>query len=267
MAWRPYRWRGYAVGVVAGFLVGGVVAPIATASVVIALAAAGTPIQTAFPVWEMVCSLVFAATMSVAGATAFARWQPQPLRRAAQTYLWLATRAEAHWTRTFAAQPVPRDEARTRAFLASVQPTAATAFQRFGLWLAVLELGRAREAIAQMPESTALDSFNRASAAWLVDFVSGITNPLAPLEAMTRQIDDPAGRLEASVTVAMNRARAALAEGQDWRPPLADARVLLDADADRIYDRLVRRPVLRALLVTTAVGVALFWVADLVLLG
>ena len=43
----------------------------------------------------------------------------------------------------------------------------------------LLEPARAREAVAEMPETTALDRFNRASAAWLVDFAEGITGPLS----------------------------------------------------------------------------------------
>jgi hypothetical protein len=264
-AWRPYRWRAYAVGVIAGVFAAGIVAPIVTASAELLLALAGVPIATTVPVWELIWSLVFVVTVPVVGARVFARWQPEPLRGAAQSYLWLALRAEANWATRFGTQPVPRDEQTTRSFLASVPSTPETAGERYGLWVGVLELDRAREAIAQMPAGTPHDGFNRASALWLVDFVGGVTHPIEPLDDMARQINDPTDRLEAFVTIAVNRARAALADGRDWRLPLAAARASLDAEIDLTYEQFVSRPTFRTLLASTAVGVVVFWAAVFVL--
>jgi hypothetical protein len=264
-AWRPYRWRACAVGIVAGLLAGGVIAPIVTTSFTIALAAAGAQLQTRFPLWEVVWSLVFVGAAPGVGAAVFARWQPTTLRDAAQVYVWLALRAEANWARSFGTRPVPRDEQGTRAFLATLQPTAETASERYGLWLAVLELDRAREAIAQMPEATPLDRFTRASASWLADFVGGTTQPLEPIEELARHLNDPDERVEATVTIAVNRARVALADGRDWRVPLAEARPSLDAGADEMYQQFVSQPVFRLLLVNTIVGVVVFWAAMFVL--
>ena len=41
-AWRPYRWRGYVLGLVVGILAGGILGPVVTVSVAFALGLAGS---------------------------------------------------------------------------------------------------------------------------------------------------------------------------------------------------------------------------------
>ena len=263
-AWRPYRWRAYGIGILAGLFAGGVAAPVATTSLLFALYFAGAALPADTPWFEGVWSLAFALTVPAVGATAFARWQPPRLRMAAQTYIWLATRAEENWARVFGTQPVPRDEASMRAVLASTAETPDTAGERFGLWIALLELDRARAAAAEMPETTANDRYNHSAAVWLADFVAGTTHPLESLQPLVDAIDDSNERVEAGVTMAVNRARVALSEGQDWRAPLEAARDRLGTSLEGSYDRLVWWPTFRRLLVSTSVGVSVFW---LTLLG
>jgi hypothetical protein len=61
------------------------------------------------------------------------------------------------------------------------------------------------------------------------------------------------------------RARAALAEGQDWQAPLAEVRVRLGRAAERVYRLRAWWPVFRFLLVPMLVAVTVFWVGFLVL--
>src|SRR6266545_1008837 len=43
-AWQPYRWRAYTVGIAAGMLAGGVIAPIATTSLLLGVYLTGIPL-------------------------------------------------------------------------------------------------------------------------------------------------------------------------------------------------------------------------------
>jgi hypothetical protein len=260
-AWRPYRWRAYGAGILAGLFVGGVLAPIATTSLLLALYLAGAADPDGVPWFEGVWSIAFALTVPVVGATVFARWQPRRFRMAAQTYVWLATRAEKNWARVFGAQPVPRDEAGTRAVLASIPESPETAGERFGLWIALVELDRARAAAAGIPEKTAHDRYTRAAAFWLADFIAGTTHPLESLQPLADAIDEPDQQLEAAVTIAVNRARVALSEGKDWQAPLAAARDRLGTSAGHSYDRLIWWPTFRTLIISTSIGVTVFWLA------
>jgi hypothetical protein len=264
-AWRPYRLRSYIVGVLAGLFVGGVVAPIATTSLLMLLYLAGLAPGDGVPWPEGVWIAAFAMTFATVGATAFARWQPQRLRMAAETYIWLATRAEENWARVFGALPVPRKDRDIRAVLASIPETPATAGERFGLWVGVLELDRARAAAAEMPQTSTIERYQRSSADWLVDFVAGATHLLDPLQVLVDAIDDPGEQTEAAVGLAVNQARVALSEGADWQLPLATIRPRLGTEPDSAYRRLVWQPVFRSLLVATAVGVSVFWLAVIVL--
>ena len=259
-AWQPYRWRAYAAGVVAGLVVGGIAAPIATTTLLMAMYLAGVTATGAL--WqEGLWSLSFGLAFPAAAATAFARWQPVDLRKAAETYLWVAMRAEANWRRATGLAAVPRDPAAMRAFLASAPETPATAAERFGIWIALLDVPHARAALAEIPTETARGRFARASAGWLADFTEGTTPPLEPLEALAAAIDDPDERQEAATEVALNRARAALAEGMDWRAPLAAARAALGAAPDTIYRHWVWRPVFRTALISAATGLVVYWIA------
>jgi hypothetical protein len=97
-----------------------------------------------------------------------------------------------------------------------------------------------------------------------VDFVAGTTHPLDSLQPLVDAIDEQDEQLEAAVGIAVNRARVALSEGQDWQLPLVAARDRLGPSPERSYDRLVWWPTFHRLLVSTSVGVTVFW---LVLFG
>lgn len=259
-AWRPYRIRAYAAAIVAGLVAGGVLAPILTTTLLLVAALNGTMLPQDVPWQEAVWTLTFALTLPFVGASAFAWWQPRRLRRASQTYLWLADRAEANWARAFGGRPVPRDERDMRAFLEAVPETPEGAAQRAGLMFALLDVEGARAAIAAMPNATPHDRFGRASAAWLADFVAGTTRPIEPLESLAHAIADPDERLEAVVALAVYRGRAALADGGDWETPLAAVRDDLGPSADALYRRIVWRPTFVRLLSAALVGLAVFWV-------
>ena len=261
-AWQPYRWRASVAGVIAGIFVGGVVTPVATTSLVMLLAISG--IARLDGAWlGYLWSVAFVLTVPAVGAFAYARWQPHRLRMAAQTYVWLASRAEENWARQVGPRPVPRDEPGKRAALASMPETPETARERFGLWISLLELDRARAAAAEIPAATPYDRYDRAAASWLVDFVEGTTHSLDSLERLVEAIDNPDEKIEARVALAVNRARVALSEERDWQAPLAAARDQLDVKAERLYTRLLFRAMFRALFITTAAGVAVFWLAVL----
>jgi hypothetical protein len=261
--WQPYRWRAYAVGIASGLLIGGVAGPILTTSLLFASAMAGVALPTTARWADVVWTVLFAVTAPVAGAAAYVRWQPARLRMAAQTYLWLAAQAEAHWHDLFGAQPVPRDEAGIRAALASMAETAETAGERFGLWMAMLDLDRARAALRDMPETSADDRFSRASAAWLVAFTEGSTPALDSLEQLADEIAEPDSRLEAGVSLAVLRARIALAEGGDWQAPLTAVRAAIGDSANVLFDRFLRQAMFRSLLMATTIGVVVFWIVVL----
>jgi len=260
IAWRRYRWRAYAVGIAAGLFAGGVIAPIATTTVQLILAFAGVP-ESRGPWWEIVWSIAFAATVPFVSATVFARWHPQRLREAAQTYLWLARRAEENWARRFGATPAPRDPKSIRAMLNSIPESPDTAGERFGMWIALLELERARAAGEEMPDKTVEDRFNRNAAFWLVDFVAGATRPIEPLQLLADTIEEPGKRLEGIVTVSVDRARAAVAEHGDWQGTLAAVRARLGSAPEAVYHRFLWHPTFRTALISTAVAVIVFWIA------
>lgn len=264
-AWRPYRWRGYAVGILAGLFAGGVVAPVVTTSLLLASFLAGAAPSSVGSWPEIVWSITFAVTVPAAAATAFTRWQPRLLRDAAETYLWLAHRAEVNWARVFGSQPIPRTESRMRAFLETVPHTPATAGERFGLSIGLLDLDGARAALADMTDATAGDRYARTSAAWLVDFIGGTTGLLEPLESLIGAIEDPDDRIAASVELAVMRARVALADGQDWRVPLATVRPQLGTAPAPVYHQTVWRPVFRSVLINAVIGATVFWVASFAL--
>ena len=257
-AWRPYRWRAYGGGLLAGLLIGGVGGPIVTTSMLMALAMAGVTSEAAS--WpNVVWSLAFALSVPVVGATLYAYWQPRRLRMAAQTYLWVAQRAEAHWAEVMRARPVPRDERGIRQTLASMPGTPETARERFGLWLALLETDNARAAAAEIPGVTDVDRFSRPATLWLVDFVEGSTAPPDALQSLADAISDPDDRVEATAIVAVNRARVAISEDRDWQAPLTAVRPSLGDTPERIHNRFLWWAAFRALLVSMAVGVAVFW--------
>jgi hypothetical protein len=260
-AWRPYRWRAFAVAFLAGIVAGGIVAPTATASLALLLALAGGPSIAVAPWPHAVWTLAFALTVPTAGAAAFARWQPRLLRTAAETYIWLAARAEENWARAFGTRPMPRAAPDMRALLAELPESPETAAMRSDLWSALLEIDRARSAAAQMPVDTPQQRFDRASTEWLIDFAAGTAKPLDPLTPLAGAIEDDDARTAACVSLAVHRARVAFAEGRDWKGPLAAVRDRLGTAPDRPYRTVVWRPMFRQLLITTAVGVIVFWIA------
>ena len=262
-AWRPYRLRGYVTGLVAGVLAGGIVAPLVTTTLTLLGALGGFIDDSRVPWAEILWTLTFALVMPFAGALAYARWQPRDLRDAAASYLWLAQEAEARWRSTTGRATVPRDEAGMREFLQTTAPTPENAGERFGMWLALLDIAQARAAVAEMPRETPSERFGHASATWLTAFVAGDTT--APgfddLETLAHEIDDPDERREALATVGLQRARAALDAGGDWRAPLAAVRPRLYTAPDGIYARFVWRPAFRQLLIACVSGIAVYWIA------
>jgi hypothetical protein len=61
------------------------------------------------------------------------------------------------------------------------------------------------------------------------------------------------------------RARVALADGQDWRVPLATVRPQLGIAPAPVYHQTVWRPVFRSVLINAVIGVTVFWVASFAL--
>ena len=259
--WRTYRWRGYAVGLLAAVLAAGVVAPILTTTVIMATAASGGTVPTRIPWDAIVWSTVFALAAPWSSAATFSRWQPRRFRDAVETYLWLAIRAEQDFQRLFGAASVPRDERSIRAFLSSAAETPETAVERAGMWLAILEIDRARAVADAIPDATPGGRFDRAATRWLADFIAGTTRSLEPIERLIEMIPDSDDRLEASALIALSHARVALAEARDWRSPLASVRQELGAEPHSTYRRVVWLPVFRRLLSVYAIGVVIYWVA------
>jgi len=93
--WRPYRFRAYILGALAGFLVGGIVAPIGTTLVAFVLALAASLPASTVPWAEVVWTVVFVIVFARVGSWAIARWLPRDFRAATESYLWLAMLAEA----------------------------------------------------------------------------------------------------------------------------------------------------------------------------
>src|SRR5678809_636024 len=71
-AWRPYRLRAYLVGLLAGLFAGGVLAPIATTSLLLGLYLARLAPAEGVPWAEGIWTAVFAVTFAIVGATVFA---------------------------------------------------------------------------------------------------------------------------------------------------------------------------------------------------
>lgn len=259
--WRPYRWRGYAVGGVAGILVGGVAAPIVTTSVGLGLWLAGAGIDAGLPWAEAVWSVAFVVTFAAVGAWAVAAWLPPSFQEPLESYVWLASRAEADWHRTFGGRSVPRSASALRAFVDSTPETAETAGERGAAWLALGDVGAARRCVSQMPSDTPAARYRRDGSAWLVELVGGTVGDLTPLRNRAAEIEDPADRLEAEADLAANEARVELAAGRDWRPPLAAVRGRLGPEPRALVRRLAWRPTFLGMLAAGAIGVGVWWVA------
>ena len=258
-AWRPYRWRAYLVGAVSGVLVGGIPTAIATTVLAAILALAGFTVDPRLPWAEVLWSLAFVVAFAASGAWALARWLPPRFKAATETYVWLATMAETHWHEQFGDAPVPRTPELMRAFLDSTPKSPETAYQRCGIYMALGDLEAARGEIEQMPVATPVERHQRAAATWLLDFMAGGNGSLEPLRAGTAAIDDPAGRLEAEVEVALSEARVALAAGGDWMAPAAAIRHRLGPEPSRIIWRLAWRPAFRTMLSVATIGVVVYW--------
>ena len=258
-AWRPYRWRGYVLGLVVGILAGGIIGPLLTVSLAFVVALAGVTIDPVTPWAEIVWSGVFALTFAAAGAWAVARWLPHDFQAATETYLWLAVRAEAHWHELFGDVAVPRSRSAMRAFIAATPEAPETAGERFGIWMALGDLDAARRVVAQMPGDTGSARHARASAAWLVDFAAGSAADLAALRATAAALDDADERLEAEVEVAVDAARVEVAARRDWKPPLLAVRVRLGPEPTAILWRHTWPSAFRGMFVAAVIGAASFW--------
>jgi len=261
--WRPYRFRAYILGALAGFLVGGIVAPIGTTLVAFVLAlAASLPAPTA-PWAEVVWTVVFVIVFARVGSWAIARWLPRDFRAATESYLWLAMLAEAHW-RTQLGAIVPRTAAAQRAFLDATRVTPATASELGSIWLALGDLDTALKVYSQMPESTPFERHDRAAAVWLVDFMGGDDGDLASLEAALGPAGEDEGWLERHVELAVDRSRVALAHRGDWVAPMAAVRHQLGDEPSELMWRFAAQPAFRTMLVLGAIGVTAFWVFELI---
>jgi hypothetical protein len=257
--WRRYRLRAYLFGFAIG-LIGTIPVVIATTmiAVVLSVQAVAVPFPWDEMIWTVACLLLFA----VSGAWAVARWLPRPFRLALESYVWLAIRAEAHWTEVIGA-PVPRKAEAQRAFLDSMAVTPATAGEIATIWLALGDLDTARRVMAAMPETSDVERHQKAATAWLVDFVEGTDRPLDALEASAAVLGDETDRLEAVVGVAVDAARVALVQGADWVAPMAAVRTRLGTDPSNVLWRFAFPPALRAMLLFGGIGVVAYWVFTL----
>ena len=262
--WRPYRWRAYAVGGLAGIIVGGIFAPIVTTAVELELAIGGLSVDQGLPWAEIIWSAVFVLTFAAVGAWTATRWLPADFRAATESYLWLSVRAEDHWRTVFGDRPVPRSAAALRDFVTLTPETPDAAGERAAAWLALGDLAAARRSVEQMPDDTALARHARAVTTWMVDFAGGTITNVEPLRASAAEIEDPAERLEAETDIAANVARIELAAGRDWKPPLAAVRERLGGDPGETVWRHVWRSTFRGMFAVAAIGVAAYWVFALV---
>jgi hypothetical protein len=258
-AWRPYRWRGYLLGLVAGILAGGILGPLLTVALAFGLGLAGVTIDPLTPWAEIIWSGVFAVTFAAAGAWAVARWLPRDFRAATETYLWLAVRAEAHWHERFGDAAVPRSKSAMQTFIEATPETPETGGERFGIWMALGDLASARRVIEQMPNDTASAHHARASAGWLVDLAAGTAGDLAALRSTAAELEDADERLEAEVELAVNAARVEVAAGRDWKPPLLAIRERLGTEPAAMLWQHTWPPAFRGMFVAAVVGVAAFW--------
>lgn len=261
--WRPYRFRAYVLGALAGFVFGGVVAPIATTLVALVLALTSSLPAVDVPWAEVVWTVVFVIVFARVGSWAIARWLPRDFRAATETYVWLAMRAEAHWREVLGA-PIPRTAAAQRAFLDATPVVPETAGELAGIWLALGDLDTAREVIARMPESTPAERQGKAATTWLVDFVGGEDGDLGDLEASLGQVGEGEDRLEGHVELAVDASRVAFAHRGDWVGPMAAVRGELGAEPSQIMWRFAAQPAFRTMLVLGVIGVTAFWVFELI---
>jgi hypothetical protein len=259
--WRPYRFRAYVLGVLAGLFFGGFVAPFATviisAIVVVTTSLPALTVPWAEVVWTVVFVLVFARV----GSWAIARWLPRDFGAATEAYLWLAALSEAHW-RSVLGVPVPRTAAAQRAFLDATPVTPATAGQIGSIWLMLGDLDTALEVFAQMPESSPGERHEKTGALWLADFVVG-GDDLGRLEASLRDVWDDHTWLEGAVEVAVDTSRVALAHGGDWIAPMAAVRPKLGDKPRQLMWRFAAEPAFKRMLALGSIGAISFWVFTL----
>jgi hypothetical protein len=261
--WRPYRFRAYVLGALAGFLFGGVVAPIATTLVaLVLLLTTSLPVLTV-PWAEVVWTIVFVLVFARVGSWAIARWLPRDFRAATESYLWLAIHAEAHW-RDQLGVPIPRTAAAQRTFLDATPVVPATAGELASIWLALGDLDTARTVIVRMPESTPAERQDKAAATWLVDFVGGEDGDLEALETSLGRLGEGESWLEGRVELAVDASRVALAHRGDWVTPMAAVRTPLGDEPSQLMWRFAAEPAFRTMLALGAIGVTAYWVFELI---
>jgi hypothetical protein len=261
--WRPYRFRAYVLGALAGFLFGGIVAPIATTIVGLLVVALTSLPAFSVPWTEVAWTVVFVVVFARVGSWAIARWLPRDFRAASEAYLWLAMRAEAHWRESLGV-PIPRTVAAQRAFLDATPVVPETAGELAGIWLSLGDLDTAREVITRMPESTPVERQGKAATTWLVGFVGGDDGDLAALEASLGQVWDSDAWLEGYVDLAVDAARVAFARRGDWIAPMAGVRERLGEEPSRLMWQFAAKPAFRMMLAFGAIGVTAFWVFELI---
>ncbi len=267
-AWHRYRRRAYVIGLAAGIVAGGVVAPLVTTSLLLVLVVTRVRVNEGLAPWDVLAWLLtFVVTFAAVGALAVHRVLPARLRAAIEAYMWLADRTEAAWRRAMGPVRVPRTEKATRAVLAATPETPETAGERYGLWMSLGELDRAESALQGTPEVTPGGSYDRASAQWLLAFARGEAGSPDVLVPLVDAIEAPEEQAAARVELATHRARVAVAEGGDWIAPLAEVRPLLaDAPNDTIR-RHVTWPMFRRLVVVGLIGVGVFFVMERLVLA
>jgi hypothetical protein len=261
--WRPYRFRAYVLGALAGFLFGGIVAPIATTIVGLLVVALTSLRAFSVPWTEVAWTVVFVVVFARVGSWAIARWLPRDFRAATESYVWLAMLAEARWRDQLGAT-VPRTAPAQRSFLDATPVTPATAGELGSIWLALGDLDTAREVMAQMPESTPFERHDKAAARWLVDFVGGDDGDLPSLEAALGQAGEDEGWLERHVELAVDASRVALAHRGDWVAPMAAVRHALGDEPSELMWRFAAEPAFRTMLALGTIGVIAYWVFELI---
>ena len=238
-------------------LIGTIPVVIATTALTIALTLAGVTLAVRWD--EVIWTIAFLILFAISGAWGVARWLPPSFKAALESYLWLATRAEARWADVLGT-PVPRTAETMRAFLDAATVTPASAGEIATIWLALGDLDTARGVADVMPESTDVERHGKLTTRWLIDFVGGAEGSLDDIEASAAAIVDAADRREALVDLAIDRSRVAIVQGADWIGPMATVRSLLESEPSDILWRFAFPPALRTMLVYGGIGVAAYWV-------
>ena len=170
---------------------------------------------------------------------------------------WSRLEAEARW-RALGAGRIPRSPAEAQKWLSDHPDPEALQPLRFAAMLLTDDVAGARAALETYPLDTAYERFGAKADRWALDFAEGALPDLAGVEARAAELTDPHEQRQAAASLAILRAHAALARGNDWVPPMAAARPLVGEAADGIIGA---RYVLPAWTMPVAIAAALIGVA------